>query len=107
MTVEETKRICDLMWQMDFNNGDIEKVRKALEKQIPKKVIVKDCSENIWDGSIEGRDLRIVDVNWRASYYCSFCGNLLFECDDEMFEEWSEETNFCNCCGQSLDWSEE
>lgn len=38
MTPKEADRICDIMWQMDIKCGDIQTVREALEKQIPKKV---------------------------------------------------------------------
>lgn len=37
MTYEEVKKICDSMWQADLLNADIQKVREALEMQIPKR----------------------------------------------------------------------
>lgn len=37
MTYEEVRKICDSMWQADLLNADIQKVREALEMQIPKK----------------------------------------------------------------------
>lgn len=35
MSYEEIRKICDSMWQADLLNADIQKVREALEKQIP------------------------------------------------------------------------
>lgn len=61
---------------------DKEKIKSALEKQIPKKV--KKTAEYL-NGAGE----------WEAEYECVTCGNPYI--DD----------SYCSCCGQALDWSEE
>lgn len=53
---------------------------KALEKQIPKKVVI----DNI--------------------YICPYCGaNVETDCGDDMLDY---RLNYCDNCGQKLDWSE-
>ena len=60
----------------------IEKAIKALKKQIPKKVIM---DKNI--------------------YLCPNCGsNAETDCGDDMLDY---RLNFCDTCGQKLDWSDE
>lgn len=59
----------------------IEKAIKALEKQIPKKVVL---DKNI--------------------YLCPNCGSSAeTDCGDDMLDY---RLNFCENCGQKLDWSE-
>ena len=59
-----------------------EKAIEALEKQIPKKVVV---DKNI--------------------YLCPNCGaNAETDCGDDMLDY---RLNFCDNCGQKLDWSDE
>ena len=58
-----------------------EKSIHALEKQIPKKVVME-----------------------RNIYLCPNCGaNVETDCGDDMLDY---RLNFCDNCGQKLDWSE-
>ena len=59
-----------------------EKAIEALKKQIPKKVVKVD----IW------------------TYKCPICGaNVETDCGDDMLDY---RLNYCDNCGQKLDWSE-
>ena len=55
---------------------------EALERQIPKKTITVDWAEEFEGALIEDK--------------CPICGNYV-HCLE----------NFCTCCGQAIDWSEE
>ena len=55
---------------------------EALEKQIPKKLVV------VGEEYTFGKD------EWEKDYECPSCGNPY--ADD----------SFCSCCGQKLDWSD-
>ena len=58
-----------------------EKSIEALEKQIPKKVVTE-----------------------RNIYLCPHCGaNVETDCGDDMLDY---RLNYCDNCGQKLDWSE-
>ena len=58
-----------------------EKSIQALEKQMPKKVVME-----------------------RNIYICPECGaNVETDCGDDMLDY---RLNYCNNCGQKLDWSE-
>lgn len=56
----------------------------ALDKQIPKTPISKSVSFS--------------EVNW---WYCPTC-NITICCVDHYLNR----CNYCECCGQALDWSE-
>ena len=59
----------------------VEKAIQALEKQIPKKVV-------------EGKNI----------YLCPNCGaNAETDCGDDMLDY---RLNYCDNCGQKLDWSD-
>ena len=60
---------------------------EALEKQIPKKPYIQQDDRN--NDCIE----------------CPFCDSFIgyeYDCRDEHYQ-----INYCPCCGQSIDWSEE
>lgn len=75
---------CDLCYAQGNTGEHIESVKvaiNALEKQIPKKVVT---DKNI--------------------YICPNCGaNVETDCGDDMLDYI---LNFCDNCGQKLDWSE-
>lgn len=62
-----------------FGCGDMEAIKKALEKQIP---------------------MRIKEIHV-DEYYCPACGAEL-NCSDGQVED-----KYCSECGQALDWTEE
>ena len=55
----------------------------AVEKQIPKKPIVKRYS-------------------WWADYHCPKCEKIITDSEEDKFEE----NQYCRYCGQRLDWSD-
>lgn len=75
---------CYLCYEQGNTGEHIESVKvaiNALEKQIPKKVVTE---KNI--------------------YLCPNCGaNVETDCGDDMLDY---RLNFCDNCGQKLDWSE-
>ena len=83
MTYEEVRKICDSMWQADLLNADIQKVREALEKQIPKKPV-----EERYFGEMGSK--------------IGFCPNCHTgqSCDDNSIQ-------YCYYCSQAIDWSDE
>jgi hypothetical protein len=69
----------------------------ALEKQIPKKAIKKEYSEN------NGEDY----YDYGYDFSCPCCDNSVGTWSNE-FEDWAyENLTYCNNCGQKLDWSDE
>lgn len=80
MTYEEVKKICDSMWQAGLLNADIQKIREALEKQIPKK-----------------------PKHEHLNFYCKSCGNWLLWDDAEP----NDNDLFCPKCGQHILWEDE
>lgn len=80
MTYEEADRICDIMWQMDISNSDIQQVREALEKQIPMK---HKTIDNV--------------------LYCPCCESYHGRYGDISIPVGSK---YCPYCGQAIDWSE-
>lgn len=59
---------------------------KALEKQIPKKVI---------------------SIIYRGDYKCPTCKNYIDITDDDLYVYEIEPPKYCDECGQAFDWSEE
>ena len=83
----ENEAIKQLKMQRTFTYGSDAKVLgmaiKALEKQIPKKVVK--------------------DGKW--SYKCPCCGECAeTDCGDAFYDY---RLDYCNGCGQKLDWSDE
>lgn len=78
----------------------------ALKKEIPMKPKEKDLSSPIYGGSVEGRDLRVVDVDYATSFICPNCGNEMFR-DFGIGDDWPPCEEYCQWCGQRIDWSEE
>ena len=71
---------CDTSWGSSFENA-YEMAIQALEKQIPKKVVME-----------------------RNIYICPNCGeNAETDCGDDMLDY---RLNYCDNCGQKLDWSD-
>lgn len=65
----------------ELKRQTLEKAREALEKQIAKKVVEE-----------------------RNIYLCPNCGaNVETDCGDDMLDY---PLNYCDNCGQKLDWSE-
>ena len=75
---------CDLCYAQGTTGEHIESVKvaiQALEKQIPKKVLAE-----------------------RNIYICPNCGaSAETDCGDDMLDY---RLNYCDNCGQKLDWSE-
>lgn len=74
--------------------GDVQEALKmgvdALDKQMPKKPLIIKC-------------------NSRTIPYCPICTNLLVKYADEDYrevfgEDWIH-MNYCDCCGQRIDWN--
>jgi len=93
MTAERAIEILkDLRIFDDDCDTDVEALTKgieALEKQIPKKPISIKNDE----------DVKLGAVTWKAGitiYKCFCCNSFI-----------SRASDFCNKCGQALDWSDE
>lgn len=79
MTYEEVKQIRQHPRMAHVDNNELHKmIDDAIEKQIAKKPIYHNNN----------------------CYFCSHCGNILFEIGDII------EPNFCPDCGQKIDWSD-
>lgn len=72
--------------KVQFNVPQYHAVIKALEKQIPKKVI---------------------SIIYRGDYKCPTCKNYIDITDDDLYVYEIEPPKYCNECGQALDWSKE
>jgi predicted RNA-binding Zn-ribbon protein involved in translation (DUF1610 family) len=72
-----------------FKCGEMEAIKKALEKQIPKKPIENGMRSGIFAT--------------HKYYTCPRCGNA---CLQKMANE-RQNTNYCWDCGQALKWGEE
>lgn len=82
MTYEEVKRIRNNMTLQDIDNDELSRmIDIAIEKQIPKKTIVKYPQQKDW-------------------MFCS-CGEYLCNIGQEI------KPKFCEYCGQALDFTEE
>ena len=84
--IEDFKKLAELLQ----NKGSVAAEHcniaiEALEKQLPKKV------ENL---------TKYRDLYGRLIFYKGFCPNCGFVVD-------SSKTNYCNACGQKLDWTVE
>ena len=77
------------MHGFDFNAEEIEMIKKAVEKQIPR------TPQYYGDGYSDGE--LVYDYA-----ECPTCGKDNFEYD---INDWG--CNYCPNCGQALDWSEE
>lgn len=70
----------------DENLDFAETIKKALEKQIPKKVI---------------------SIIYRGDYKCPTCKNYIDITDDDLYVYEIEPPKYCDECGQALDWGSE
>lgn len=72
-------------------------VRKALEKQIPKKVIEKVKMEPLYDDNDMVDDF--IDI---VTFECSCCNNTI--ATGEIDKYCCADICYCDNCGQKLDW---
>lgn len=72
--------------KVQFNVPQYHAVIKALEKQIPKKVI---------------------SIIYRGDYKCPTCKNYIDITDDDLYVYEIEPPKYCDECGQALDWGSE
>lgn len=74
-------------------------VQKALEKQIPEKVIEKVDTEPLYDDNDMVDDF--IDI---VTFECSCCNNTI--ATGEIDRYCCADTCYCENCGQKLDWSD-
>lgn len=67
---------------------DLQTIKKALEKQIPKKPKVAECGRfGFW-------------------FICQNCGGNIAMVWDSVWQKGYYMQNYCHHCGQALDWSD-
>lgn len=96
----EPKEIPFFEWLQGFIKrycgGTVEECREAVEKQKPKKPMLKSAKNK---DIAEGNFVKVT---------CPYCGNTIFSCF--LFYPWNETQKsheFCESCGQAIDWSKE
>lgn len=102
MLVERISEIAKEHGITDLYILDKENIASALQKQIPKKPIICTDTRDVFDcfgGVTETYETDVLE--------CPVCGEYLI--DKEALEEfpWLAKYNYCNACGQALDWGQE
>lgn len=77
-----------------------ELAKDALNKQIPKRVVDSFIVTPVYGGDGEQ-----VDVLYYDEFKCPCCGWVIARGVDN--KSYFEGVNYCDSCGQALDWSEE
>lgn len=92
--------ICDCKNEVDCADCQIKMAIKALEKQIPKKVIDHDyCIAEYGDSGCQIGGI----FCYKAS--CPACDNTIV--DGELDKSDLMGIRYCDICGQAIDWSED
>ncbi len=97
-------RLKKQMWNimpltMEYEIKAVNKGIEALEKQIPKKPAIYKDTRDLFDlnGNVTGTyETDVIE--------CPFCGEYLL--DLAAYTEYQEILNYCNRCGQALEFSE-
>lgn len=104
---------CDTSWGYSFENA-YGMATKALEKQMPKKVKYEDVgydqynNVNVYACICPSCDLEIIKFNDNdVSDKCESCGVEKMFHSSMVYHAYIGLNNYCNRCGQKLDWSEE
>ena len=82
-----------------YKNG-LRMAINALEKQIPKKVIIPPC--NSCNKELCDCECEYFDVIYRDDYRCPTCDS-----NGVYMQEYELRFDCCPNCGQKLDWSDE
>ena len=89
-------------WLYDDVQGTADALRmaiKALEKQIPKKVITPPC--NTCEKQLCDCECKHFNVTYRDDYRCPTCDS-----NGVYISEYEFRFDYCPNCGQKLNWSD-